>query len=147
MTNPDRKLIAAALLGQAAGSRTFTPEAVLVARGRLAVSPQIRQAILVAAAGELVGDKLPFVPARTKPLPFLGRIASGAFCGWLVGGNPGAVAGAAASTVATVAFYQARKAASAKLPALVAGLLEDALTIGVASLAATLAGQRGVSAG
>jgi uncharacterized membrane protein len=138
MPNPDRNLIAAALLGESAGSRTFTPVAVLAARGRLAVGPPIRQAMIVAAVGEIVGDKLPFTPSRIKPLPYLGRIASGAFCGRLVAGNTGALAGAAAGAAATIGFYHARKLASAKMPALVAALLEDALSIGVANAALTL---------
>ncbi len=137
---PNTKLIAAALLGAAAGSRTFTPGAALAARGRLAVDPQIRTAILVAAAGELIGDKLPFVPSRTRPLPYLGRIGSGALCGRVVAGDSGALTGAAAGAAATLIGHRARRAASTRLPAVLAALIEDALAIGAANLAVTLAG-------
>lgn len=138
MHSLDRTTLAAALLGKSAGSRTFTPVAVLAARGRLAVNPQIRGAIVVAAVGELIADKLPSTPARTQPVGFIGRIASGAFCGRVAGGNAGALAGAATSAAATVGFYEARKAASARMPALLAALLEDAIAIGLANLAVTL---------
>jgi uncharacterized membrane protein len=138
MHSLDRTTLAAALLGKSAGSRTFTPEAVLVARGRLAANSKIRGAVMVAAAAELIGDKLPSTPARTQPIGFIGRIASGAFCGRVAGGNAGALVGAAASAAATVGFYEARKAASARMPALLAALLEDAIAIGLANLAVTL---------
>ncbi len=134
----DRTTFAAALLGKSAGSRTFTPVAVLAARGRLAVNPQIRGAIIVAAVGELIGDKLPSTPARTQPIGFIARIASGAFCGRVAGGNTGALVGAATGAAATVGFYQARKAASERMPALLAALLEDATAIGLANVAVAL---------
>ncbi len=138
MYSIDRTTFAAALLGKSAGSRTFTPLAVLTARARLAVNPQIRRAIIVAALGELVGDKLPSSPARIQPVPFIGRVASGAFCGRVAGGNARALVGAGTSAAATVGFYHARKAATARMPALLAALLEDALAIGLANLAVAL---------
>ena len=138
MHSLDRTTLAAALLGKSAGSRTFTPEAVLVARGRLAVNPMIRRAVLVAAAAEIIGDKLPSTPARTEPIGLIGRIASGTFCGRVAAGNAGALVGAATSAAATFGFYEARKAASARMPALLAALLEDAIAIGLANLAVTL---------
>ena len=138
MHSLDRTTLAAALLGKSAGSRTFTPEAVLAARGRLAASPQIRGAIVVAALGELIADKLPSTGARTQPVPFIGRIASGALCGRIADGSRGALLGAATSAAATLGFYEARKAASARMPALLAALLEDAIAIGLANLAASL---------
>jgi uncharacterized membrane protein len=138
MHSLDRTTVAAALLGKSAGSRTFTPVAVLAARGRLGANPQIRGAIIVAAVGELIGDKLPSTPSRTQPLPLIGRIASGTFCGWVAGGDTGALVGAATGAAATFGFYQARKAESARMPALLAGLLEDAIAIGLANLAVAL---------
>ena len=93
---------------------------------------------MVAAAAEIIGDKLPSTPARTQPIAFIGRIASGAFCGRVAGGSRGALVGAVTSAAATVGFYEARKAASARMPALLAALLEDAIAIGLANLAVTL---------
>ena len=138
MPNPDRKTIAAALLGTSAGMRTFTPAAVLVARGRLPQDPPIRKGLFIAAGVELIGDKLPFVPSRTKPLPYLGRVASGAYCGHRVAGQAGALVGAAAAAAGTSIGHQARKLPNKNSSALVAALLEDALAIGAANLAVAL---------
>jgi uncharacterized membrane protein len=133
-----RDTTAAALLGAASGMRTFTPEAVLVARGRLSPGQQLGRAILVGAAWEIVADKLPFAPARVKPAPFLGRIASGAFCGRIVAGDAGALTAAAASAAATLIGYRARTRARRKLRS---ALLEDALAITAANLALSLSAE------
>jgi uncharacterized membrane protein len=140
MPSPDRKILAAALLGAAGGMRSLTPEAVLVARGKGTRDATARRAILLAAAGELVADKLPWVPARIKPGPYLGRISSGAFSGRSVAGQDGALAGAAASAITTFLGYQARMAARRRSAArgFVAALVEDALAIGTASAAVSL---------
>ena len=37
--------------------------------------------ISVLGLGELIADKLPFVPNRTRPLPLAFRVLSGAVCG------------------------------------------------------------------
>jgi len=37
--------------------------------------------ISVLGLGELIADKLPFVPNRTTPLPMVFRVLSGAICG------------------------------------------------------------------
>lgn len=134
-----RHLSAALLLGAASGMRTFTPEAVIAARGGLTKNPAARTAIIVAAAGELVGDKLPRTPNRIKPLPYIGRVASGAYCGLRAAGPAGAVAAAAASAAATFGGYRARGAAGKRIPAVVGALIEDALAIGAASLGTALA--------
>ena len=140
MPSPDRKLLAAALLGAATGMRSLTPEAVLVARGKLTREEGVRNLILIAAAGELVADKLPFVPSRIKPGPYLGRISSGAFSGRTVGGEEGALVGGAASAITTFLGYQGRKAASRRSATrgFVAALVEDALAIATANAAVSL---------
>jgi uncharacterized membrane protein len=134
----NEELVAAALLGAAAGLRTFTPVATLAARGRLTADANLRTATIIAAAVELVTDKLPWTPARTAPLPSLGRIGSGAFCGWTVAGRYGALAGAAAAAASTQIGFQARRAAAERTSKLRAALLEDAVAIGVANLAAVM---------
>ena len=48
----------AAVLGISAGMRTFTPHGALALRGRYGHGAA-RTGILLAAGGELVGDKLP----------------------------------------------------------------------------------------
>jgi uncharacterized membrane protein len=129
------ELLAAVLLGAAGGLRTFTPVATLAARGRLGLDANPRNAIIIAAAGELITDKLPWTPARTATLPTLGRIGSGAFCGWTVAGKPGAIAGAAAAAASTQIGFRVRRAAAQRTSKLRAALLEDAVAIGVANLA------------
>jgi uncharacterized membrane protein len=94
----DAALNDAALLGAAAGLRTASPVAALAASGRLGRGRVARLALL-AAAGELVADKLPFVPARTSAPALGGRIASGAFVGTARGGGPQAAAVGAAFAV------------------------------------------------
>ncbi len=138
MPNPDRKTIAAALLGASAGMRTFTPAAVLVARGRLPQDPPIRYGLFIAAGVELIGDKLPFVPSRTKPLPYLVRVASGAYCGHRVAGQAGALVGAAAAPRERASAIRLASSPTRRSSALVAALLEDALAIGAANLAVAL---------
>ena len=94
-------------------------------------------AFKVAAAGELIGDKLPNTPARTQAGPLVGRALSGALCGAALarGGREsavtGAVFGAVGGVVGTYAFYALRHTLTeAGLPDLVVALGEDALAVG-----------------
>jgi uncharacterized membrane protein len=136
MSEHRETLRAAVLLGGAGGLRTFTPAATLAARGRLPINAKQRKLLIAAAAGELIVDKLPWVPARTEPLPYLGRIIGGAVCGSVVAGSRGALAGAGAAAAATIVGYQCRRLASKRMPGTLAALLEDALAVGVAHVAA-----------
>ncbi len=132
---------AAALLGAAAGMRTFTPPAALAVRGTLTADERIRRAVLLAAAGELIADKLPWVPARTEPLPLLGRMTSGALCGWRVAGAAGVAPGAGAAALSTLLAYRARAAATrvGGAPDLPVALLEDLIAVSAATLATVVA--------
>ena len=118
--------------------RTFTPAAVLVARGRLSPGEQMRRAVLVGAAWELVADKLPFAPARIKPVSFLARLASGAYRGRPGAGDSGTLPAVAASAAATLLGYGARKRSRRRLRSAV---LEDALAIAAANLALWLSAE------
>ncbi|MBX6364132.1 MAG: DUF4126 domain-containing protein [Gemmatimonadetes bacterium] len=111
-------------------------------RGRLGRMLGSRAAVWplrVAALGELVVDKLPGVPARTDPLPLLGRAATGALCGLAVAGELGvdalapAAAGAGAAVAAAFAAYHLRRGADRALPDAVVGLAEDGLVRAVGS--------------
>jgi uncharacterized membrane protein len=139
MENND--LMAAGLLGGASGLRTFAGAATLAAGGRLRLSPKLRTALMVAAAGELVGDKLPFTPARTAALPYLGRIAAGAICGAVVAGPLGGALGAGTGATATQAGYRARRYLTTRRGAsdLLVALLEDAVALGAARAATRIA--------
>src|SRR4051812_22440420 len=116
-------LPAAAALGFTAGLRTFTPLAA-VHRHRL---------LVLAAAGELVTDKLPFTPSRLQPPALAGRAASGAIAGGAVAGRQGAALGAAAALAAAYAGARVR----GKWPGLATALAEDAVAVSVAVAAAS----------
>ncbi len=92
----DRKpFAAAATLGAVAGMRTFTAPALVSMRlqrrfwswrrnraERFLRKRSVERFLLAAAAAELIGDKLPFVPDRIRPVPLAARAASGALSGW-----------------------------------------------------------------
>lgn len=107
-------------------------------------SPTTAGVLKVAAAGELVGDKLPFAPARVEPGALSGRIASGALCGAALSlskrenGAAGAVVGAIGAAFGSYAFYSLRRTLTERggLPDTAVALAEDALalTLGVKAL-------------
>jgi uncharacterized membrane protein len=138
----------ALLVGIVAGLRSMTPLAVVswAARfGRLhlegtwlaflgfAATPYILSAL---AIGELVNDKLPKTPSRKTPVPFIGRIVTGALCGAALGAQAqaaigGLVAGALGAVAGTLGGYEFRvrlvKATGGR--DLSIALLEDAVAI------------------
>ncbi len=116
--------------------RTLTPPAVLVVGGALIQNRPARTALLVAAIGELVVDKLPSTPSRTRPIGLAGRLVSGAGCGLFVEGPMGAAVATAASAAATFLTHDGRQAAirAARLPDLPVALLEDVIAVSVASI-------------
>jgi uncharacterized membrane protein len=105
-------------------------------------SPATMKTTLVLAAGELIADKLPFVPNRTSALPLIGRAVTGALSGaaicsarkrkWLTG----ALLGGAAAVGAAYAAYELRKRVVKrfKLPDAVVALAEDGIVAGASSL-------------
>jgi uncharacterized membrane protein len=93
------------------------------------------------AAGEMLADKHPQMPARTTFLPLAGRMMSGAFAAGA--GTRGrqriaaAVAGAAGAAAAAYGLYHLRRyAAARRVPNIMAGAMEDALVIAAAMLLA-----------
>lgn len=145
--------VRAGLLGVLSGARSMTPLAMLAVYRDLGSldgawrdwpvlrSPGGRAALVVAAVGELVGDKLPATPDRTKPLPLLGRIGTGAIAGAALGtlSGPGgwrrgAALGAVGGLVGSYAGKYLRAGGAATgLPDLVFALVEDAATIACAA--------------
>jgi len=91
------------------------------------------------ALGELIADKLPCIPDRTAPGPFIGRILSGAAAGAACNPDspaPAAVVGAAAATCGTLAGSALRKRlASAYGSDLPAALTEDLIVCSLIALA------------
>ncbi len=137
-----------AAMGAVAGIRSLSAPAMLgkVAKAGLLPAknsrfdflnnPKVSYPLLAVAVGELILDKLPFTPARTK-LPFLiGRAVTGGFTGAAISASKkrsavlGALIGAAAAVGASYAGYHLRRKASEKVPGTVVGLLEDAVAAG-----------------
>jgi uncharacterized membrane protein len=125
------QLRSAALLGFAAGLRTFSAPAALALRHRPLTKPA--RAVLAAAAGELVADKLPSMPSRLERRGLSGRVLSSAFAGHDVAGRAGAATGVACALTSAVAGSRARAAASSPL----AAFAEDWLAIALATLGAS----------
>lgn len=102
-------------------------------------SPRILTALRIAAVGETVGDKLPFVPSRLEPGPFIGRLAFGgvAAAGFAMVAHqppvPAALLGVAGGAAGSVAGNRARGylTSAAGLPDQVGAVLEDLLAIGL----------------
>lgn len=94
------------------------------------------------AAGEAIADKLPFVPARDRPVPLLTRALAGAFVGVMLADArrepkvlPAAV-GAAAATAAAIGITRLRRATTrrGRLPDPAVGAGEDAAVAGIGYL-------------
>jgi len=149
-------LARSALLGAATGIRSQLPLALLAraaSRGEITVGDgaplgwlrhqRTAQLTAFSAIGETIGDKLPFVPARTQPGPLLGRIAFGSLVGAIAtraqgeAALPGAVVGAVTGGLLAVGATRARAALGKQtgIPDIVLGLVEDAITLGVSVFA------------
>lgn len=76
-----------------------------------------RRALMLAGAGELVGDKLPSTPNRTDPNALTGRLVFGALAGLAIGSEgrgkgamvTGAIAGTTGAAIGTFGGYRARR--------------------------------------
>jgi uncharacterized membrane protein len=88
------------------------------------------------AIGELIADKLPFIPARTQLGPLAVRIIFGAMCGAALSiagsGLPlfGSILGGLGALAGTFAGYHYRRSLSGKVPDLLLALLEDLAAVG-----------------
>jgi uncharacterized membrane protein len=91
--------------------------------------------VAAAAAIELVCDKLPFMPARTKPFGLACRVVSGGFCGATVAGLAdgskvlGALCGAAAAVASAFSGCNIRRYLTVEIgwPDFPVALVEDAI--------------------
>lgn len=144
-------LLKSVILGGLVGMRSATPLASIATFGKatgdahietLLAHPLIKLGLQMAALGELVADKLPFTPARTDPLPLLGRMFFGGVVGALTYPRArllGALLGAAAAAGVTFATYHIRRALTHELgiPDPIVALAEDAIVVASARAAAT----------
>jgi uncharacterized membrane protein len=135
----------AAALGVITGLRSFSGPAVVANRLGTPGEAHFADAL---AVSELIADKLPFMPDRTKPGALAFRAVSGAVCGYLMAKNKkrtqgeklmSAFVAGAAAVAAAYAGLEFRK--RVKLPPLTAALLEDAFTVGSGAAVAALIGQ------
>jgi uncharacterized membrane protein len=102
----------------------------------------IRIAAVLAAAGELVGDKLPQTPSRLAPPGLFARLVLGATAGWIVGAREGgdrrvsAAVGLGAAAATTFAGARARGLLSERFGADLPGAVgEDVLALALAGSA------------
>lgn len=138
-----RSQMGLAMLAQATAGGDLPKEARTVVPLTLLRLPRMAQLTGLAAVGELIGDKTPWVPARTEPLPFLGRIGFGALVGALAfqangrDAAPGAAIGAFAGGTLAIAATKARLAIGEKtgIPDPIIGAIEDVVAFGVSALA------------
>ena len=105
-------------------------------------SAAARYVLLVLAVAELVADKLPFTPSRTRPGPFIGRILTGILAGAALAAGAGqslaagAVVGGLGAAAGTLGGYRARTGLVRTLavPDYVVALAEDVVAVGGALL-------------
>ncbi len=144
-------MLRALSIGVVAGMRAFTPLAVIgqaarrgarptdaPAAGASAIvgRPRVADVALALAAGELLGDKLPFAPDRTIAPGLAVRVATGAVAGAALAPrgrrrDAAIVAGVAAAAGSFVTLA-ARVAALRRIGRVRSGLLEDAIAIAAA---------------
>jgi uncharacterized membrane protein len=147
--NPSEVLLLAFLIGVIAGLRTMTAPAVVawaanqqwlnLHNSPLAFmgSTAAVAVFTVMALGELVIDKLPSTPSRTKLLGLIGRSVLGGLSGAAVAASGaqsialGAVLGVAGAIAGAFAGYEIRTrlVRALKVPDFVIALLEDAVAI------------------
>ncbi len=144
----------AATLGFVAGLRSMTPLAWLSRTSKLDPvptnaaeemldSPTARIVTSMLASGELIGDKLPFIPSRLKPGPLTGRLLIGGIAGMQICRRyhqpllVGAILGAASAGAGSFAgsYVRSKLSASTKIPDFLLGLAEDGVAVGLAWLA------------
>ena len=147
-TTPRATVVGTVLLGAASGLRTQLGVATLVARSDDSLpaafrQPWVRRLLAVAAAGELVVDKLPATPSRLAPPGIAARLTMGALvaslfaqtrhASWL----PAAALGGSSAIVAAKLGHdvRARLAQYAPDPAIAVG--EDVLALGLAAAGAS----------
>lgn len=144
----------AALIGTVAGMRSMTAPAIasrIAGAAGLEVdktgvdflqNPVIPRVMSVLAFGELIADKLPFIPSRTRTFPLIVRGISGAVSGAALCSSKkrspllGALLGAAGAIAGTYAAYEVRRriVKSAHVPDAVVAVAEDVLAIGAGTL-------------
>jgi uncharacterized membrane protein len=145
----------AMLLGAATGLRSQAGVAALLTRRDLSRLPPpwsrldsrgARIISMLTAGGEILADKLPTAPPRTKPGPLAARIATGLLVGMLADASaqgrvraqsavPAALAGGSAAAATSLLGQSLRTRLSKRLPALAVAGVEDVVAIALAVVA------------
>jgi len=105
--------------------------------------PFTRRLLLVAAAGELVLDKLPTTPSRLTPQGMVPRLALGALAAslssrtWQASWLPNAALGALSAAIAAKLGHDVRARLARHAPDLAVALAEDTLALGAAAAGAS----------
>jgi len=142
-------LLSCVFLGAASGLRSQLGVATVVARSDPALPPVLRNSwtrrlLAVAAAGELVADKLPATPSRLWPSGIASRLALGALAAGLLAQTrdaswfPAAVVGASSAAVAAKVGHDARARLARHVPDPAVAVAEDALALAMAAAGASL---------
>jgi uncharacterized membrane protein len=119
-------------IGAVAGLRTFTAPAATLGIDRQVWSG----VVLVLAAGELIADKLPFMPSRLSPGSLGARLVSGGLCGRALArrfggsGTIGLAVGALAAAGSAWVGYTIRHELTGRgLPDFPVALVEDSVAV------------------
>jgi uncharacterized membrane protein len=142
------------LLGVVAGLRSTIPAAALAVGGLEPTSRPLaplathggRRAAVLAAAGELLLDKLPVTPDRVENRALVARVAGGALAGATLASATGVrgarlavpvLAGAGGAYLGSWGGFAARRAVSTgtSLPDPVVAVAEDLVAVGLAAVA------------
>ena len=135
--------VGSVLLGAASGARAQLGVATVVARSDPSLPPIFRQPwtrwlLVMAAAGELVVDKLPTTPSRLEPSGLAGRLAMGALAASLFAQTrqapwlPAAAIGASSAAIAAKIGHDVRARLAQQVPDAAVAVVEDELALGLA---------------
>lgn len=130
------------MLSRAAGDGTFANESSPPLAWLR--KPRVRTALAASAAGEMIADKLPFIPNRTDPGPLFGRLLVGALTGAAIAANTeapvatAALTGGCGAVVGSFAGRHLRIAAARLLglPDFAVALVEDGVALKLGARAA-----------
>ena len=140
-----RAVVGSVFLGAATGARSQLGVAAVVARSDPSLPPVLRQRsarrlLMAAAAGELVGDKLPRTASRLALPGMAARLALGALAAGLFAQTrqapwrPAAAIGASSAAVAAKLGHDLRARAATHAPDPAVAVVEDALALGLAAV-------------
>jgi uncharacterized membrane protein len=139
-----RGIVASMLLGAASGLRFQLGVATVVARSdsslpQILRRPLTRRLLMVAAAGELIADKLPATPSRLAPPGIASRLLLGALAAGLFAETqrapwrPAAAIGATSAALAAKLGHDLRARLARHAPDPAVAVVEDAVAVGLAA--------------